>query len=33
MIFQNIELYNVSEIEKNPDGEGYIMSRATKAVS
>ena len=33
MIFQNIELYNVSEIEKNPDGDGYIMYRAPKAVS
>ena len=33
MIFQNIELHNVSEIEKNPDGEGYIMYRAPKAVS
>ena len=33
MIFQNIELHNVSEIEKNPNGEGYLMYRAPRAVA
>lgn len=32
MLFQNIELHNVSEITKNPNGDGYFMFRAPKAV-
>lgn len=32
MLFQNIELHNVSEITKNPNGDGYFMYRAPKAI-
>lgn len=33
MIFQNIELHNVSELTQSPDGPGFIMHRAPDAVA
>ncbi len=33
MIFQNIELHNVSEVCKNPNGDGYLLLRAPQTVA
>ena len=32
MIFQNIELHNVAQVKRNPEGEGYLMLRSPEAV-